>query len=262
LLEQQHEIHVIAGKQQTGTKLAEFCAHAMLTLEVLIHPRALPLVDYVPPNNNTYDEVHFNFRDEYVSRNHTTPFGLHQTEPLDGVNNMFADYLANGDDDMGGLWKENTKDAKKSSEMATPLPSSANIQERSEMITETTTCADVEMRTVENETVSKSDNPGESVMHFQEPATCTTSNPSVIDIRGDPATDTEAKRIVSDSAIAHDEANHVELASRSRSSAQSSDTNMLQQFEFKLDNGNSVDDDDDPFPDIVDGDPDSDSDSE
>ncbi|KAJ8900135.1 hypothetical protein K2173_024251 [Erythroxylum novogranatense] len=30
------------GRQETGTKLAEFCAHALLTLEVLIHPRALP----------------------------------------------------------------------------------------------------------------------------------------------------------------------------------------------------------------------------
>ncbi|CAN6572558.1 unnamed protein product [Malus baccata var. baccata] len=31
------------GKQATGTKVAGFCAHALLTLEVLIHPRALPL---------------------------------------------------------------------------------------------------------------------------------------------------------------------------------------------------------------------------
>ncbi|KAJ0988331.1 hypothetical protein J5N97_006687 [Dioscorea zingiberensis] len=34
------------GKQETGTKLAAFCAHALLALEVLIHPRALPLVDF------------------------------------------------------------------------------------------------------------------------------------------------------------------------------------------------------------------------
>ncbi|XP_010257020.1 PREDICTED: proline-, glutamic acid- and leucine-rich protein 1-like isoform X2 [Nelumbo nucifera] len=33
------------GKQEIGTKLAEFCAHALLALEVLIHPRSLPLVD-------------------------------------------------------------------------------------------------------------------------------------------------------------------------------------------------------------------------
>ncbi|KAL4576739.1 hypothetical protein LXL04_012838 [Taraxacum kok-saghyz] len=35
-----------SGMKETGTKLAEFCAHALLTLEVLIHPRALPLIDY------------------------------------------------------------------------------------------------------------------------------------------------------------------------------------------------------------------------
>ncbi|KEH18714.1 hypothetical protein MtrunA17_Chr8g0347521 [Medicago truncatula] len=247
------------GKQQTGTKLAEFCAHAMLTLEVLIHPRALPLVDYVPPNNDNFGEAQFSFGHEYASRNHTT-FGLPQTEPPESVNNLFADYLANGDDEMGGLWTENTKKTKVSSEMATSLPSSANIQERSEMVPEIATRADVEMRTVENETTMKSDHPGESVVQFQEPVHCTTSIPAAIDIHSDAATDKEPERIVSESAIAHNEANHVESASQSKSSAQSSDTNMLQQVEFKLDYGNSVDDDDDdPFPDIVDGDPNSDS---
>ncbi|KAL9223986.1 hypothetical protein vseg_000064 [Gypsophila vaccaria] len=35
----------LKGKQNAGTKVAEFCAQALLALEVLIHPRALPLVD-------------------------------------------------------------------------------------------------------------------------------------------------------------------------------------------------------------------------
>ncbi|KAI5323635.1 hypothetical protein L3X38_032707 [Prunus dulcis] len=34
------------GKQETGTKLAEFCAHALLAFEVLMHPRVLPLADF------------------------------------------------------------------------------------------------------------------------------------------------------------------------------------------------------------------------
>ncbi|XAR53501.1 hypothetical protein NMG60_11022080 [Bertholletia excelsa] len=34
------------GMRETGTKVAEFCAHALLALEVLIHPRALPLFDF------------------------------------------------------------------------------------------------------------------------------------------------------------------------------------------------------------------------
>ncbi|KAG7012950.1 hypothetical protein SDJN02_25703 [Cucurbita argyrosperma subsp. argyrosperma] len=36
------------GKQELGTKLPEFCAHALLALEVLIHPRVLPLSDFSP----------------------------------------------------------------------------------------------------------------------------------------------------------------------------------------------------------------------
>ncbi|XP_022150577.1 proline-, glutamic acid- and leucine-rich protein 1 isoform X2 [Momordica charantia] len=36
------------GKQESGTKLAEFCAHALLAMEVLIHPRVLPLSDFLP----------------------------------------------------------------------------------------------------------------------------------------------------------------------------------------------------------------------
>ncbi|OMO69918.1 Armadillo-like helical [Corchorus olitorius] len=34
------------GKQEAGTKLAGFCSYALLALEVLIHPRALPLDDF------------------------------------------------------------------------------------------------------------------------------------------------------------------------------------------------------------------------
>ncbi|CAO2833000.1 unnamed protein product [Amaranthus hypochondriacus] len=40
------------GKQNTGTKLANFCARALLDLEVLVHPRALPLTDMALPSGN------------------------------------------------------------------------------------------------------------------------------------------------------------------------------------------------------------------
>ncbi|KAI5421942.1 uncharacterized protein LOC127076040 [Lathyrus oleraceus] len=242
------------GKQQTGTKLAEFCAHAMLTLEVLIHPRALPLVDYVPPNNDTFRETQFSYRDEYVSRNKNSQFGFPQAEPPASRENLLTDYLANGDDEMGRLWTENTKETKESSEVATPLPSSADNQERSEMVPETATCADVEMRSVDNETTFKSDHPGESVP-------CQTSIPTVIDIHSGAATDIEPERIVSDSTLPHNEANNSDLASVSKSPVQTSDTNLVQQFAFKK-FGDSVDDEYEPFPEIVDGDPDSDSGSE
>ncbi|XP_058083932.1 uncharacterized protein LOC131231664 isoform X2 [Magnolia sinica] len=44
------------GRQETGTKLAEFCANALTTLEVLIHPRALPLWDSPSGNHSPVDE--------------------------------------------------------------------------------------------------------------------------------------------------------------------------------------------------------------
>ncbi|XP_065879007.1 uncharacterized protein [Euphorbia lathyris] len=42
------------GRQETRTKLSKFCCHALLTLEVLIHPRALPLENF--QSVNSYDE--------------------------------------------------------------------------------------------------------------------------------------------------------------------------------------------------------------
>lgn len=44
------------GKLETGTALSAFCAHALLALEVLIHPRALPLVDFPVAKSSTFDE--------------------------------------------------------------------------------------------------------------------------------------------------------------------------------------------------------------
>ncbi|GLT50081.1 hypothetical protein SLA2020_235920 [Shorea laevis] len=41
------------GKQEAGTKIAGFCAHALLMLEVLIHPRALALADFPPSRPNS-----------------------------------------------------------------------------------------------------------------------------------------------------------------------------------------------------------------
>ncbi|KAL5568599.1 hypothetical protein UlMin_025174 [Ulmus minor] len=47
------------GKQETGTKLAEFCSHALLALEVLIHPRALPLEDFPTSNSQRNPENNY-----------------------------------------------------------------------------------------------------------------------------------------------------------------------------------------------------------
>jgi hypothetical protein len=39
----------LAGKLETGTEVAKFCEKALLALEVLIHPRDIPLVNYPIP---------------------------------------------------------------------------------------------------------------------------------------------------------------------------------------------------------------------
>ncbi|XP_074310802.1 uncharacterized protein LOC141646758 [Silene latifolia] len=44
----------LKGKQNGGTRVAEFCAQALLALEVLIHPRALPLVDVPSQIGNSF----------------------------------------------------------------------------------------------------------------------------------------------------------------------------------------------------------------
>ncbi|CAL1366034.1 unnamed protein product [Linum trigynum] len=41
------------GRREAGLKISEFCTHALLALEVLIHPRALPLIDPLSMNPST-----------------------------------------------------------------------------------------------------------------------------------------------------------------------------------------------------------------
>lgn len=48
---------MFSGKQEIGTKIAEFCAHALLALEVLLHPRALSVDDFSTMKSKS-DEVH------------------------------------------------------------------------------------------------------------------------------------------------------------------------------------------------------------
>ncbi|XP_059658225.1 uncharacterized protein LOC132304515 isoform X2 [Cornus florida] len=55
------------GMQETGTKLAEFCAHALLALEVLIHPRAFPLIDFPSAQSGPFDGVNGRFQENICS---------------------------------------------------------------------------------------------------------------------------------------------------------------------------------------------------
>ena len=271
------EHDISAGKQQTGTKVAEFCVHALLTLEVLIHPRGLALA-----NNNSFGETQHNFRDEHIGRSNRTPFGCPQ-----------AGYdAAETDDDLCARWMENAnetdvslpKNTKHAQEeppeairhnnpnvLSVHLSSGTKIQERNEIVeSEAATSADVEMRV--NELISKSDQPVESAaVQSQEPISFPTSIPEAE--AGEPvAAEIASERIVSDSTMPHNEgSNHVEsgqgsLADKGFESASQStillqrtlDSNMIQESAFKLDHGDAQADED-AFPEIVDADPDSDS---
>ncbi|XWS65695.1 hypothetical protein CRYUN_Cryun05aG0135600 [Craigia yunnanensis] len=55
------------GKQEAGIKLAGFCAYALLALEVLIHPRALPLDDFYSAHHNSTDGASYRFPENMYS---------------------------------------------------------------------------------------------------------------------------------------------------------------------------------------------------
>ncbi|GAB2272033.1 hypothetical protein Dimus_006856 [Dionaea muscipula] len=86
------------GKQAAGTKIAEFCAHALLVLEVLIHPRGLPLVDF--PSSRSTDTFVRLGNSGYPKRN--LPFNangiMSAADPSESDEDDFLDdmYLQNG----------------------------------------------------------------------------------------------------------------------------------------------------------------------
>ncbi|XP_061349893.1 uncharacterized protein LOC133295112 [Gastrolobium bilobum] len=243
------------GKQQTGTKLADFCAYAMLTLDVLIHPRTHPLADDFSKNNKSsdLDESAKWLENGYEADLPLAKHRKHTKEP--------SEVCRGGNDPKV---------------VSFDLSSVTKIQERGEMVSETATCADIEMRTVEDETIFKSDQPAESVVQSQDETilnTCTTSIP-VAEAPSSVATEIVSERIVPNSTMPHNEASHVvsdqggssvnkdfELASQSNSLLlqRPSDSIMIQDFALQSDSDNSLDD---YFPEIVDGNPDTDSDSD
>lgn len=264
---------LFAGRQQTGTKLAEFCGHALLTLEVLIHPRALPMVDYAYANNNYFGEAQSNLQHDYFGRSNSTPYGLPQVRP-DYDEYLCAEWLQNGNEADVSLDKNTTEEPSEACRANDPealsvhVSSGTNIKERTEMVLETATCADAEMKTAEDENNVTSDQLRESAVQLQEPVSRTANTPAV-ETRSDVADDIVSEKIVSDRTVPQNEVTHMEkrqgslvnnnfeFASQSNSLRQrTSDLSILDEFASKFDCDKS---DEDDFPDIVDGDPDSDS---
>lgn len=96
---------VSAGIKETGTKVAEFCAHALLGLEVLIHPRSLPVIDLTSTNDNPFDRLNRRFPESIYSgsQNLDTSFSggppaKGPTDPDSDEDNLYESWLANGDE--------------------------------------------------------------------------------------------------------------------------------------------------------------------
>ncbi|KAL6989322.1 hypothetical protein U1Q18_015072 [Sarracenia purpurea var. burkii] len=89
--------------RETGTKLAEFCSHALLALEVLIHPRSLSVIDFSSSTNASSDAVNSTFPDVYSYRNkQNTSFSigtLGKTSDDSNVgDDLYESWLANDDE--------------------------------------------------------------------------------------------------------------------------------------------------------------------
>ncbi|KAK9086715.1 hypothetical protein Syun_029109 [Stephania yunnanensis] len=83
------------GKREIGTKVSLFCAHALLALELLVHPRALPLYDFPSSSHGTIGEgLSHQFPDNIFSlaKTHRASFG---PDPGDV---LFNSWLGNGED--------------------------------------------------------------------------------------------------------------------------------------------------------------------
>ncbi|KAJ8643443.1 hypothetical protein MRB53_005191 [Persea americana] len=122
------------GRQETGTRLAEFCAHALLTLEVLIHPRALPLSD-VPSGNRSMAGEGFNHRFPFSSsQNPNLHFsgGMPSAYDLDPEDDLYDSWLGNGEEGATHIGNEQTGNANEEplmNEISTDVevPSAANL---------------------------------------------------------------------------------------------------------------------------------------
>lgn len=61
------------GRQAAGTKIAAFCAHALVTLELLVHPRGLPMIDFPSQSTDTFvRQPNFGYPQHYLPPNGST----------------------------------------------------------------------------------------------------------------------------------------------------------------------------------------------
>lgn len=246
---------ISAGRQETGTKTAEFCAHALLALEVLIHPRALSLIDFSSPSNTSFNGVDSRFPDVYSYGNkQNTPFssGIMGKGPNDSNSvddDLYESWLAN-DDEIEIPETETEKDrdyAEKHSEMF-----GVSEENRQELVSVH------DARIIE----AKGDENMVEVQHLQEPIKLDGTVPIV---GGGSLAAQISSRVVSDSIELDpvegkvDTGNNVLAAITDSFDMEGVSTNAATSSLGKnKDSAIDLDSESESIPDIVDGDPDSD----
>lgn len=182
------------GKQETGTKLAEFCAHALLALEVLIHPRALPLADFTDATLLS-DRVHYKLPENMYAGS------LRPRTPFSGdIQGMMHDAADSDHDDLYDSWLASSKemeapvsDLGKTMQAGEPSKTVTVIQDKMLSVDRSfsketlagsvqelaATMEDVEMRGNRDESMVESHKLKESILQFQDIA-----SPKVVSVVG------------------------------------------------------------------------------
>ena len=133
---------VTAGSRESGTKISEYCCHALLTLEVLIHPRALPFIDLQSAVDH-YGSASLNLPDVHFADHrkntsfHFSTLGKEPSQPESGDDDLYERWLANGDEtDVNDLGKYTSSDKESSGTSTHPafekLPHGDSPSERNE----------------------------------------------------------------------------------------------------------------------------------
>ncbi|KAE8708996.1 Detected protein of unknown function [Hibiscus syriacus] len=249
------------GKQEAGTTLAQFCGYALFSLEVLIHPRALPLDDFHPAYHNPTDGASNRFPENTYSGSQKQ-----NSLFLSAAQRTEEGAIKSHDDDLYNKWLENENNAfKDMRDTSRPNDSSlANVLEVSEQEPAAAN-ADLHMRG-EDEIVVQPRRLEEPIPKSQEivSANADTSRPAVgTNLEGGQI---ESKKVLSASDrlndIDHDMLSGVDKANFDTVGRKTSST--LPNVEkgsssmTHLESESSMD----SFPNIVDADPDTDSDSD
>ncbi|XP_010694706.1 uncharacterized protein LOC104907471 isoform X3 [Beta vulgaris subsp. vulgaris] len=250
------------GKQNTGTKVAEFCAQALLALEVLVHPRALSLIDMSLPNGSCYSSGMIDFggpkhkvphKDSTLSTGHGNSHDVY-----DFLNDIYMEDDPGSEVLAGEVCKdvqfdENLQDVSRDQNDEDPnavsgLPDEMVSKERNEGSEPTNF----------DKRIKSKDSVMMDVQQHEEPMSNTLSAKKGIEenILNECASDMLSLTPVSGQSIS---------AAKGIASTTGVDADVTTHADNKTWMNSTIQQDDessDLFPDIVDGDPDTDSDSE